>query len=377
MDLNDHIEYYRILGLPKDASLEELDARYFELIEYWTTKEGKKHNVESELELNFIDQTYKALLSKFLADGQELGQRGTRTYTMKDVSQGQDRIVRSCLDDGDMWSPPPEERSPSLELEDISDRLRRELSQQVLEKDLGIEPGFSISDLAGELHDAPDRAVIVHAVNCQGVWGYGVALYLKGLYPEAFRIYEAHCEVASRPYDLTGTCLLIPPQPLDYEQEIMIRLKGTDKTIPTGESIFRPRRWIACLFTSIGYGRRNMKTNNPGKDSKEKIINNTRMALEDLRVQLEAFGPSNLNPKTAWKTDGDKPGEIWSPKFNSGAFGVDWEDTRMLISEEFNGFERPWTVVEKHSNGEHGSSMGEDKNEVAIRGIQGHSEGDS
>ncbi|OQV11076.1 hypothetical protein CLAIMM_14976 [Cladophialophora immunda] len=370
MDLTDPIKYYRILGLPRNASLEELDTKYFELTEYWTMRAENNNNIEPKLELHLIDEAYKALLSKFLGERKETPRPAPRTWTIRDIIQGQDRITRSCLDNGEMWSPPPEERSPSLEFEDISERLKAEVALEEQERCFGIAPGFSISELAGELHDAPDRAVIVHAVNCQGVWGYGVALYLKKQYPEAFKIYKAHCETANRPYDLIGTCLLIPPQPLDYEQEIMIKIKGTDKSISTGESLFRPQRWIACLFTSIGYGKPNMKTNNPGKDPATKIVTNTRMALEDFRVQLEAFGPSNFNPRTAWKTDSDKPGEIWSPKFNSGAFGVDWEDTRMLISEEFKGFERPWTVVDNSNKSEHESLGSEDQNDVAEQGVK-------
>lgn len=90
-----------------------------------------------------------------------------------------------------------------------------------------------------------------------------------------------------------------------------------------------------------------MAANNPGKGSKDSILENTIYALEELRRDLEGFGPSNFDERTSWKTDGDKPGEIWSVKFNSGAFGVPWEETRGILEHEFAGFERPWTVVEK------------------------------
>ncbi|EXJ54865.1 uncharacterized protein A1O5_12931 [Cladophialophora psammophila CBS 110553] len=380
MELSDFTKYYRILGLPNHASLKELDERYFELVEYWTMKaRGSNDKSGPKLELHLIDQAYKVILSKAMRENEATRKPAPSTYTMKDISQGQDRIIRSCLDNGESWNPPPEERSPSPQFEDIpqerspspqfediSDRLRAGPVEQEPEDCLGTAPGFSISEISGELHHAPDRAVIVHAVNCQGVWGYGVALYLKRLYPEAFKIYKAHCESANRPYDLIGTCLLIPPQPSDYEKEIRMRLKGTANIIPLGQSVFRPRRWIACLFTSIGYGKPNMKTNNPGKDPPNKIIPNTRMALEELRVRLEDYGPSNFNPRTAWKTEGDKPGEIWSPKFNSGAFGVDWEDTRMVIDEEFEGFERPWTVV-KFNKSEYGSPDDDGENDIDER----------
>lgn len=149
--------------------------------------------------------------------------------------------------------------------------------------------------------------------------------------PAAFAVYRAHCKKAYRPFDLVGTCLLIPPQAADFEQLLQKE----------------PRRWIACLFTSLGYGQRNIGHNNPGKDAPSTILKNTRVALEELRTRLEEFGPSNFNECTREVTDDLKPGEIWSPRFNSGAFGVPWRDSQAILQEEFEGFERPWTIVDK------------------------------
>lgn len=115
----------------------------------------------------------------------------------------------------------------------------------------------------------------------------------------------------------------------------------------SGATVFEKRRWIACLFTSVGYGKAHMPVNNPGKDANGLIVKHTRCALEELRVRLEEHCPSNFNEETNWRTDDRKPGAIWSGKFNSGAFGVDWEDTRAILEEEFRNFERPWIVVEK------------------------------
>lgn len=84
-----------------------------------------------------------------------------------------------------------------------------------------------------------------------------------------------------------------------------------------------------------------MATNNPGKDPKERILKNTSYALEDLRAQLEVRR----------LPDDEKPGEIWSVKFNSGAFGVDWEETLQVLENEFQGFERPWFVVNQEAKG--------------------------
>jgi ADP-ribose 1''-phosphate phosphatase len=127
----------------------------------------------------------------------------------------------------------------------------------------------------------------------------------------------------------------------------------------------QPRRWIACLFTSIGYGKPNIKLNNPGKDSPSKILTNTRLALEELRTQLEEFRLSNFNKMTRRKSDDYKPGEIWSVKFNSGAFGVDWLDSLRALRQEFDGFERPWFIVEK-INSDACQATGEEVDEAAV-----------
>ncbi len=118
-------------------------------------------------------------------------------------------------------------------------------------------------------------------------------------------------------------------------------------TLTPKATVFERRRWIACLFTSVGYGKPNMAANNPGRDSTERILKSTGHALEDLRTQLEDFGPSRFDQWTSWEMDDDKPGEVWSVKFNSGAFGVRWEETLEVLQAEFCNFERPWFVVEK------------------------------
>jgi ADP-ribose 1''-phosphate phosphatase len=122
------------------------------------------------------------------------------------------------------------------------------------------------------------------------------------------------------------------------------------ETGPDAATLFEKRRWIACLFTSIGYGEPHKAMNNPGKDSQERILGYTRDALEHLRVLLEEYGPTNFDEETNWQTDDDKPGDIWCCKFNSGAFGVNWDHTCYVLEEEFAGFERPWTVVTRVSD---------------------------
>lgn len=144
-------------------------------------------------------------------------------------------------------------------------------------------------------------------------------------FPAAFNAYQSYCSSAKKPKHLAGECLLIPPQREDYE-------RGN-----------RRKRWIACLFTSVGYGKKNIRLNNPGRDPPDQILASTRAALEDFRLQLEERARSNSGAEGEF----DPPGEIWSCKFNSGAFGVKWEETKMILEEEFFGLGQTFKVVEK------------------------------
>lgn len=160
----------------------------------------------------------------------------------------------------------------------------------------------------------------------------GIALQIKKVLPHAFKIYEDRCEAAGA--SIIGQCLLIPPQRADYEVKDGFKV------------VYSHRRWVACLFTSTGYGKRNNARNNPGRDPVPDIQRHTQTALGDLRMQLEAFGPSNFDDNTRWRTDDQKPGKILAVKFNSGAFGAPWELNEALVREVFNGFERPWHVFD-------------------------------
>ena len=160
----------------------------------------------------------------------------------------------------------------------------------------------------------------------------GIALQLKKELPHAFKRYEERCNAAGT--SVIGQCFLIPPQRADYE--VKDRLK----------TVYSHRRWVACLFTSTGYGKRNKAKGNPGRDSVPEIQRHTKTALADLRLQLEAFGPSNFDDTTRWRTDDEKPGKILAVKFNSGAFRVPWALTEALVHEVFSGFERPWHVFD-------------------------------
>jgi ADP-ribose 1''-phosphate phosphatase len=139
-------------------------------------------------------------------------------------------------------------------------------------------------------------------------------LHLKKHFPEAYALQHDYCQ--DRTYEeLMGSCLLISPQ--------------TEDSKAIGKEVY-----IACLFTSHGYGRKNTKTKNPGLSKKADVIAATKTALEDLRKQLDQ---SNSN------SDGVL--NIASVKFNAGSFKVPWEETEAQIEEVFDGYGGTWTLV--------------------------------
>ena len=101
-------------------------------------------------------------------------------------------------------------------------------------------------------------------------------------YSEAFGVYKIHCTINHA----LGTCLLIPPGKDDDTQH-----------------------YIACLFTSYGYGKY--------KDHPDKILRSTESAIMDLVTCIEKHNLESRN--------------IVMCKINSGLFNVPWDDTKSVI----------------------------------------------
>ncbi|MCJ1352884.1 MAG: ADP-ribose 1''-phosphate phosphatase [Icmadophila ericetorum] len=142
------------------------------------------------------------------------------------------------------------------------------------------------------------------ACNCRGVWGKGAALEFKKRFPAAFNVYKIHCTSPasdSHQRSLLGTALLIPPQELTTEEE-------------TGAYNTTQEIWIACVFTSVGYGKKVSKPNT--------ILESTKTAMIDLEKQL----------KTAKEAE-KAIGELWAVKINSGSFHVPWEETKKILEQ--------------------------------------------
>lgn len=132
-----------------------------------------------------------------------------------------------------------------------------------------------ITEHIGDIFDAPTNALLIHACNCKGHWGKGVALSFKKRYPEAFKVYAAHCQKPDE--QILGKALLIPPQPGDVNQH-----------------------FVGCVFTSAASGKCNMShqrvernadrsTSGGRVDSPHKILNATGPAVTDLLAQARSY----------------------------------------------------------------------------------------
>ncbi|EED13429.1 phosphatase, putative [Talaromyces stipitatus ATCC 10500] len=177
------------------------------------------------------------------------------------------------------------------------------------------------TEITGDLFDAPDGAVLIHACNCLGSWGGGIARVFKHKYPSAYKFYYNHCRALlreKRPHTLLnsqtndpkivnlplGTALIIPPQAQDYS----IRQNK--------------KHWIVCLFTSRAYGR--------GVSKPDVILENSVHAIRDMRRQLEELF-EHEDGMEQWD------GKVYSCRFNSGLFGVEWKASRKILETELDG----------------------------------------
>ncbi|KAF2497021.1 hypothetical protein BU16DRAFT_526072 [Lophium mytilinum] len=140
----------------------------------------------------------------------------------------------------------------------------------------------------GDIFAAPPNTLLIHACNTQGSWGAGIAAAFRERYPEAYKVYRAHC--LSRNVR-TGTALLIPPC----------------ETNPKA-----PQHWIGCLFTSARFGR--------AKDSPAQILANTGPAIRELLDEVKGE-----------EEGGNQVTEVRMCKINSARFGVPWPRTVSVL----------------------------------------------
>lgn len=151
---------------------------------------------------------------------------------------------------------------------------------------------------SSDLFEAPSDAYLLHACNCRGAWGSGIAAEFKRRFPKSFERYNSYCLPPGDAQakkggnkDVLGKALVLPPEG------------------PKGHR-------VVCLMTSLGYGR--------GQSSAKIILQQTESALKDLFRQLSS-GDSSESPGNETY--------LACCKINSGKFGVPWEKTIDIIEK--------------------------------------------
>lgn len=148
-----------------------------------------------------------------------------------------------------------------------------------------------LTESVGDIFNAPPNSLIIHACNCEGSWGAGIAAAFKQHYMGAFKVYAAHCK--QNGHDLFGNALFISPQKLDKKKQ----------------------HFVGCLFTSRSKGKK--------KDSPSAILEATKPAMEDLLQQVKEWNSSHAKEEAV--------GEVRICKINSGLFAVPWNETKELM----------------------------------------------
>lgn len=154
-------------------------------------------------------------------------------------------------------------------------------------------------DLFKHTSSSPDKwNILLHACNCKGSWGAGVAYGFKEHYPSAYKTHHRYCKSMTKSIDLLGTSQIIPSNPNDLGHQTVGKVL------------------VACLFNSDGFGADKM----PPKD----IVYYTDHAMKDLIEKLDHF--QQLDQK-------DGRIIINMPKINAGLFGVPWNMTEEILSK--------------------------------------------
>ncbi|KAI7141110.1 hypothetical protein KC343_g13890 [Hortaea werneckii] len=227
---------------------------------------------------------------------------------------------------------------------------------------------LKVVEAKGDIFAAPSNSLLIHACNCEGSWGAGIAKAFKTHYPSAYQIYHAHC-TSHDPEDLIGTALLIPTFRGDDADDDSTRTSTKSdrktKTTTTGnkqlnssEQQHKYQHFIGCLFTSRSKGAKK-------RDSPSQILEATGSAMRDLLEQVvkqqsdpkstagedpssstsdnneEEIGEGKKKEQTAQNSQAVE--EIRMCKINSGLFNVPWEKTKAVIE----GIEVPEVTTDR------------------------------
>lgn len=145
-----------------------------------------------------------------------------------------------------------------------------------------------IHHIDDDLFNAPPGSHLLHACNCMGVWGSGIAVEFKERYPNAYRKYVLACQ--NKEQDLVGT--------FEY----------------VGDN-------VVCLFTSVNYG--------PFVDDPALILKHTEKAFMSYLCSV-IYNCSLLHKRA--------PTKISMPRINSGKFNVPWPKTEKVLEKVLKSF---------------------------------------
>lgn len=155
---------------------------------------------------------------------------------------------------------------------------------------------FHLQSTDHTLETIPAGSYLVHATNCFGTWGAGVALAIHDLFPGADEVYAAHCDSFQSSEDawptkngLVGGVCIVPPQKGDHAATVREGPAAVDCQ-EGAEQVEREEGgidgiWIGCLFTSYGFGRQTKK--HAGLDKKSDIWKQTESALRAFKKLVE------------------------------------------------------------------------------------------
>ena len=156
------------------------------------------------------------------------------------------------------------------------------------------------------LFDAPKESIIMHACNSQGMWGSGIAKPFAEKYPHSYKDYQNFC--AQWNDDERGTAAGFAELSMFHESE---------------------PHWVGWIVTSHNYGNL--------KDSTELIKINTTLALREFCKKVYLAYPKEDNPTI----------QVYSNKFNSGLFGVPWEESELILNTVLRDYKRiQWVICD-------------------------------
>lgn len=122
-----------------------------------------------------------------------------------------------------------------------------------------------------------------------------------------------------------GTALIIPPQKRDYESEKANEGKAKEKEGAATTTTTKKKHWIICLFTSRQFGK--------NVSSPDTILANTELAIAEMKEQLAKLAVRNTDEGEENGSGMSAPRELWSCRFNSGLFRVEWSRSRRVMEE--------------------------------------------